>query len=62
MIELKYFIDLTKDQRSLEVFNIKHLTKAEASNLLFFLEQVKLDLIDREFELGEDGYEFTFEE
>lgn len=61
MIELRYKIDLAKDNRSLEALNIKRLTKGEASNFVLFLEQVKLNILDREFELGDNGFEINEE-
>jgi hypothetical protein len=57
MIELQYKIDLKKDHRSFESCKFKNLTKGEASNLLLFLETVKLDIITKEFELGDGGME-----
>lgn len=59
MIELNYKIDLTKDQRSFEAINIKDLTKSEASNFVHFIEKIKLDILVRDFELGDDGLEVS---
>lgn len=59
MIDLKYKIDLTKDQRSFEAVNVENITKAEASNFIHFIEKVKLDILVREFELGDDGMEVS---
>ena len=57
MIGLEYKIDLKKDGKSLESFSSTNVTKAEVSNLIHFLEKVKLDLLSLEFEVGEGGYE-----
>lgn len=57
MIELGYRIDFSKDPRSLEAFNANNLTKGETANCIHFLEKVKLNLLDRDFELGEGGME-----
>lgn len=59
MIELRYRIDLTKDQRSFEAMDVKDLTKAEASNFIHFIEKIKLDLLLRDFELGDGGMEVS---
>ena len=57
MIELAYKIDLKKDDRNYEGLKVKDLTKAEAANLIHFLEKIKLNFLNREFELGEGGFD-----
>lgn len=59
MIEIKYKIDLKKDGRSFEAFNIKNVTKGEAANFVLYLEKLRLDMVMREFELGEGGIEVS---
>ena len=57
MIEVRYKINLKEDDRALEIFFDKNLTKAECSDAIRFLENVKINLVLREFELGEGGFE-----
>lgn len=61
MIEFAYKIDLSQDERSFESFKAVNLTKAEVGNFVLFLERTKLDMVTREFELGEGGLEVSYE-
>lgn len=57
MIEIQYKIDLKKDDKSFVRTSGKDVTKGEVGDLLVFLEQLKLDLISKEFDVGKGGFE-----